>query len=144
MVDYFCSEARSSGGEMVAGLASHALVTAAYPGTRRTAIRLRDGAYCSCNLFAFLTPRARAVADFWRKVEKQRKKTLRVISAFGWMAVLLYLLRQLTLEQGLKLISRRIGVNAGAVVLPFPEAAVDVDTVSDWELVESIVANRNP
>jgi hypothetical protein len=26
--------------------------------------------------------------------------------------------------------------------MPFPEAAVDVDTVSDWELVESIVANE--
>ena len=26
--------------------------------------------------------------------------------------------------------------------MPFPDAAVDVDTVSDWKLVESILANR--
>jgi hypothetical protein len=42
----------------------------------------------------------------------------------------------------LELISQRLGLRAGAVIMPFPEAAVDVDTVSDWELVESIVANR--
>ncbi len=142
MVDYFCSQARSTGGEIVVGLASDELVRRAYPETKRTTLRLRDGAYCSCNLFAFLSPRARAMADFWRKVEAQRKKTLRVISVFGWMAVLLYVLRQVSLDEGLKRISRRMGLKAGAVVMPFPEAAVDVDTAEDWKLVESIVAGR--
>lgn len=142
MSDYFCSEARSSGCDLVVGLASYQSVIAAYPHTRRTAIHLRDDAYCSCNLFAFLTPHARDVAHFWRRVERQRKKTLRVISAFGWLAVLSYLLRRPTLEQGLELISQRLGLRAGAVLMPFPDAAVDVDTVSDWKLVESIVANR--
>lgn len=142
MSDYFCSEARSSGCDLVVGLASYQSVIAAYPQTRRTTINLRDDAYCSCNLFAFLTPPARDVAHFWRRVERQRKKTLRVISAFGWLAVLSYLLRRPSLEQGLELISQRLGIRAGAVVMPFPEAAVDVDTVSDWELVESIVAHR--
>ena len=142
MADYFCSEARSSGCDLVVGLASYQSVIAAYPHTRRTAIHLRDDAYCSCNLFAFLTPHARDVAHFWRRVERQRKKTLRVISAFGWLAVLSYLLRRPTLEQGLELISQRLGLRAGAVLMPFPDAAVDVDTVSDWKLVESILANR--
>lgn len=142
MADYFCSEARSSGCDLVVGLASYQSVKAAYPHTRRTAIHLRDDAYCSCNLFAFLTPHARDVAHFWRRVESQRKKTLRVISAFGWLAVLSYLLRRPTLEQGLELISQRLGLRAGAVLMPFPDAAVDVDTVSDWKLVESILANR--
>ncbi len=142
MSDYFCREARSSGCDLVVGLASYQSVKAAYPHTRRTAIHLRDDAYCSCNLFAFLTPHARDVAHFWRRVESQRKKTLRVISAFGWLAVLSYLLRRPSLEQGLELISQRLGLRAGAVLMPFPDAAVDVDTVSDWKLVESILANR--
>ena len=142
MVDFFCSEARSSGCDLVVGLASHQSVKEAYPHTRRTAISLRDDAYCSCNLFAFLTPQSRDVAHFWRRVESQRKKTLRVISAFGWMALLSYLLRRPSLEEGFQLVSRRLGLSAGGVVMPFPQAAVDVDTVSDWELVESIVANE--
>ena len=142
MVDYFCSGARQSNKDVVVGLARHESVITEYPETKRTAIPLADGSYCSCNLFAFLTSEARTAAHFWRKVESQRKKILRVIAGFGWLNFLLYLLKRPTLAQGLELISQRIGLKAGAVVLPFPEAAVDVDTLNDWKLVESILAGR--
>ena len=142
MVDYFCSGARKSNKDVVVGLALHDLITSTYPQTKRTAIQLADGSYCSCNLFGFLTPEARGAARFWRKVESQRKKTLRVIAGFGWLNLLLYLVKPPSLEEGLGRASQRLGLTVGAVVMPFPEAAVDVDTVSDWKLVESILANR--
>jgi GTP:adenosylcobinamide-phosphate guanylyltransferase len=142
IVDYFCSEAQATGCDVVAGVARHEAVTAAYPQTRRTATRLEDGAYCGCNLFAFLTPRARRAANFWRRVEDQRKNPLRVIRVLGWSAVLRYIFGRLSLNEALNRISRRLGFKAGAVVLPYPEAAVDVDSVSDLELVENIVSNR--
>jgi hypothetical protein len=142
MVDYFCFGARQGNKDIVVGLALHKLVAAKYPQTKRTAIPLADGSYCSCNLFGFLTPEARSAALFWRRVESQRKKTLRVIAGFGWLNLLRYLLRRPSLEDGLERISHRIGIRAGAVLLPFPEAAVDVDTLSDLRLVESIVADQ--
>jgi len=89
-----------------------------------------------------LTPQGRSAANFWRKVESQRKKTLRVIAGLGWLNLLLYLLKRPSLAEGLERISKRIGLRAGAIILPFPEAAVDVDTLSDWKMVESIVAER--
>jgi len=144
VVDFFCSEARLTGCDVVAGVASHARVAAAYPGTKRTVIKLKDGGYCGCNLFAFLSPRARIAADHWRRVEKQRKKTLRVISTLGPVAVLRYLTGQLTLAEGLHRISQRMKLRAGVVIMPFPKAAVDVDSVEDWRLAESIVAGRTP
>ena len=142
IVDYFCSEALATGCDVVAGIARHEAVTAAYPRTRRTATRLEDGAYCGCNLFAFLTPRARLAADFWRRVEDQRKNPLRLIRVLGWGAVLRYLMGRLSLNEALKRMSHRLGFKAGAVVLPFPEAAVDVDSVNDLKLAENIVSNR--
>jgi GTP:adenosylcobinamide-phosphate guanylyltransferase len=142
IVDYFCSEAQSTGCDVVAGVARHETLTAAYPETKRTATRLEDGAYCGCNLFAFLTPRARLAADFWRRVENQRKNPLRVIRVLGWNAVARYLMGRLSLNEALDRISRRLGFKAGAVVLPCPEAAVDVDSVNDLKLVENIVSNR--
>jgi GTP:adenosylcobinamide-phosphate guanylyltransferase len=140
IVNYFCSEARSTGCDVVAGLASYDLVAAKYPENRRTATRLRGGTYCSCNLFACLTVRARRAVEFWTGIEKHRKKPIRVISAFGLKALLRYLLGRLTLAEGLQRISRRMGLRAGAVIIPFPEAAVDVDTIDDWRLAEAIVA----
>ena len=100
--------------------------------------------YCSCNLFAFLTPAARRIADLWRQVENQRKKPWRIIHLLGWMAVLRYATGNLSLQQAQQLISRRLGIKAAAVVLPFAEAAVDVDTVADWRFVEGLVKLNEP
>lgn len=138
MVDYFCSQSQASGCDLVVGLAPYEQVVAAYPGVRRTVLKFRDGAYCGCNLFAFMTPRARRMAEFWRGVESQRKKPWRVIGVLGWMAVLRYLLGRLSLTEGLERISRRLNIRAGAVIMPFPEAAIDVDTVDDWRLVQRL------
>jgi GTP:adenosylcobinamide-phosphate guanylyltransferase len=143
MVDHFCAEARNSDCDVLAGVASYDLISAAFPDTLRTVTKLKDGGFCGCNLFAFLTPQARLAADFWRQVESERKKPLRVVKVLGWSAVLRYLIGQLTLEYALGQLSRRMDLKVGVVKMPFAEAAVDVDKVDDWLLVESILAERN-
>ena len=142
IVDYFCSEAQATGCDVVAGVARHETVAEAYPQTRRTATQLEDGAYCGCNLFAFLTPQSRKAADFWRKVERERKKPLRIIKVMGWTAVIRYLLGRLSLQQALGKLSQRMGLRVGVVRMPFAEAAIDVDKVEDLLLVESILTER--
>ena len=142
IVDYFCNKTEQSGCDVVAALARYKTVIEAYPQTSRTAYRFKDGAYCSCNLFAFLTPQARAVPSFWRRVEQQRKNPLRVISILGWISVLRYLLRSLTLTEAMERISHRLGCRAGIAVMPYPEAAIDVDTAADLRLVQNIAAKN--
>ncbi|MCD6008193.1 nucleotidyltransferase family protein [Halomonas sp. IOP_31] len=143
IVTAFVDRALASDGDFVVGVARLETVKARFPGTRRTAIRLSDGPYCGCNLFAFTTPRGRALADFWRRVEQQRKRPWRVIGgALGWGAVVRYLLGRLTLEQALDRLSRRLGIRIRAVVLDHAEAAVDVDTPADRQLVEAILAGE--
>jgi CTP:molybdopterin cytidylyltransferase MocA len=138
IVDHFCLKALNSSCDVVAAVARHDTVIEAYPDTRRTAYRFKDGDFCSCNLFAFLTPRARAAALFWRQLESQRKSPLRIITTFGWIAVMRYLLGRLTLSAAFDLVSRRLGFKAGVVIMPFPEAAIDVDSVGDWQIVNRI------
>jgi len=142
IVDYFCTQALASAGDVVAAVARHEEVTAAYPETHRTSYRFKEGAYCSCNLFAFLTPRARAAALFWRQVENQRKSPLRIVRAFGLMAVIRYLSGGLALVAAMDRVSQRLGFKAGVVVLPFPEAAIDVDSVRDWQAVRRIAGEK--
>ena len=42
------------------------------------------------------------------------------------------------MDDALGRLSARLGCTAGAVVLPYAEAAVDVDTVADWQDAERI------
>jgi len=142
MVDYFCRQARASRRDVVVGLEDYRLLRETYPESRRTVTRLRDGQFCSCNLFAFLTPGSRQAAVFWQQVEQERKKPLRLLRRCGWLTVVSYLLGRLTLEKALARLSDQLGLRAGAVTLPFPEAAIDVDKPEDLELVRQIVAAR--
>lgn len=140
VVDYFCDKAQRSGCDVVIALARHETVMAAYPQTSRTGYRFRDGTFCSCNLFAFLTPKARTVPAFWRRIEQKRKNPLLVMSALGWGTVLRYLLGSLSLAEAMEKISDRLNCRAGAVVLPYPEAAIDVDSVQDWHLAQKVAS----
>lgn len=142
MVDHFCRRAAETGADVVAGLARAERVTTAFPENRRTITRLRDASYCGCNLFAFLTPRGRRAAEFWRRVEKQRKHPLRIVKALGLTAIIRYLTGRLTLTEGLTRISTLMGARAGVVWMPDPEAAVDVDKIEDWTLAEKILTAR--
>ena len=142
IVDAFCSDARRTGCDVAVGLVSHKQVASVFPETKRTAIKFEDGAYCGCNLFGFLNPQAYVAAQFWRQVEKQRKKPLRMMRILGWRAVIRHLLGRMSLADALEYISSKMGIRAGAVILPFPEAAVDVDTVNDWIFVKNLVAKQ--
>jgi len=139
MVDFFGREAVATGADLVVALAPADGVMAAIPGVRRTVIRFRDRGYCGCNLFAFLTPGARVAAQRWRRVEQQRKRPWRVIGLLGWASVLQYLAGRLSLQQALDRLSIRLGLRIAAVLMPQPEAAVDVDTPDDWRLANQLV-----
>lgn len=141
VIDYFCTQASHSGCDAVAALARYEQVAAAYPGIRRTVLKFQDDHYCSCNLFAFLTPQGRAMADFWRRIEQQRKRPVRMLGVLGWTIVLRYLLGRLSLSEALARLSRRLGLRLGFVLLPFPEAAVDVDSVDDWMFVRRLAGS---
>ena len=140
VVDHFCTAASASGADVAVGLARAEEVTAAFPQSRRTILRLGGRGYCGCNLFALLTPAGRGAVTYWRRIEQERKRPLRLmIGALGWSAIVHHALGRLTLERALARISRRLGVHAAPVILPFPEAAVDVDSVEDLQLVRAIV-----
>lgn len=136
IVDHFCQQSVQTGCDVVIGLAPYDLVHQVYPDLKKTVLRFRDGGYCGCNLFAFLTADGRRVADFWRQVEKDRKKPLVVIRLLGLWALLRYKMGWLSLDAALAGLSRRVGLRIGVVILPYANASVDVDSVSDYILVQ--------
>jgi CTP:molybdopterin cytidylyltransferase MocA len=142
IVDHFCEHSLERGVDVTVGLAPYPLVKAAYPDMKKTVLRFRDGDYCGCNLFAFLTADGRRMADYWRRVETQRKNPVRIIRILGWWAVIRYLLGWLTLENALSSLSRRLNLRLGAIILPFAEAAIDIDSVADHMIVEKKLARR--
>ncbi|MFZ6764991.1 NTP transferase domain-containing protein [Pseudoroseomonas sp. WGS1072] len=142
MVAHFMA-AVPAGTDVAAGLARAETVLAAWPGTRRTWLRFRDGRFSGCNLFWIGGPGAAAVVQFWQRVEQNRKAPLAMVALLGPLALLRFSLGRLRLDAALRLLGQRAGGARLAVVeLPFAEAAVDVDKPDDLALAEAALAGR--
>lgn len=141
-LDAFAERARETGAEAVVGVVDHARVVARFPGHRRTRYRFADAAVCGTNLFWFSGGRATQVALAWRSFEVDRKRPWKIVSRLGIGILLRYVLGRLTLDDATQRLSRRLGVRVAAVNVGEPDAAVDVDTAADLELVGKLIARR--
>ena len=128
-----------TGYDLVIGFVPYALVKAAWPKSRRTVLKFSNGQFCGSNLFAIMTPKGRKALAFWRQAEVDRKHPWRIARRFGFMALLLYLFRRLSLEDTLGGLSKAAGCRIGHVKVEFARAAVDVDSIEDQKLAEKIL-----
>lgn len=143
LVRTFLDAGRGAGADVSVGLVPFERVQGAFPGVRRTVLRFRGAAYCTCNLFAIWTPAGAAVVDYWVRVEQQRKHPVRLVAGvLGIRGLLGYVLGLLTLESALSRASRRLGARIAPVLLENAEASIDVDTPEDLRRVEEILARR--
>lgn len=130
-----------AGADVAAALARSEAVTAAAPGTRRTFLRFSDGAYSGCNLFYFATRASVGVAELWGEVEAQRKHPLKLVARLGPWTALRFAFGRLSLRAALDRLGALAGVRADAVILPFGEAAIDVDKPADLDLVRQMLGD---
>ncbi len=141
MIEHFCQRAHECG-DVAVGVVRANLVLEAYPQSTRTILRFADAAYCGCNLFALNTAAARTAATFWTTLESARKHPWRLIRILGARPLVRYWRGRLKLAEAMAMLSRKLRIEAGAVELPFAEAAIDIDKPSDLTLVESILNAR--
>lgn len=129
--------------DMAAGIVEAEIVRAAFPDARRTFLAFRDGAIKGANLFALLTPDARRVVAFWRRVESHRKRPLRLMARLGPISALGFALGLLTRGGAIRRLERRLGgVRIALVPLAEAEAAIDVDKPEDLALAEAVLNAR--
>lgn len=139
LIDDFCARARAVDADLVIGLVAHARVVAAWPDSRRTVLRFRDGPCCGANLYLLRTARALGALRFWQAVEGDRKRPWRVARRLGWLALVRYLAGRLTRAQACALLSSRAQATVATILLDDPRAAVDVDSCADLALAERIL-----
>ena len=142
MVKYFIQSTEQSDADFTVGLATSETILTAYPQSVRTFFRLGNDSVSGCNLFALRHERGLRLLQRWQYLEQVRKKPWRLVATFGIMPLLRFLTGRLTLDKALAILSRKLGLRVKAVLMPFAEAAIDVDKPADKELAEAILAKR--
>jgi GTP:adenosylcobinamide-phosphate guanylyltransferase len=142
MLQHFLAEAAESGADLCVGLATAETILGRFPQAKRTFLTFGRDRVSGCNLFALRSKQALKALAFWHHLEGVRKRPWRLIGAFGSLALLRFAMGTLTLDSAFALASRRLDLTARPILMPFAEAAVDVDKPEDKELAELILKHR--
>lgn len=139
---FLAGAAGAAGADLAVGMVESRALLAAFPDSKRTWLRFSDGAWSGANLFALGSDRVRPALALWRRAEADRKQAVRLFLHFGPMLALRAITRTIGLADAIARVGRKMGMNARLVPLPQPEAAIDVDKLSDHRQVEAILAAR--
>ena len=142
MINYFLAHVDREKSDVAAACVTREVYEKAYPGTRRTFIKLRGFEFSGANIFWARAGAAKPLFEFWRALEENRKNPAKMASAIGVGTALAYLAGRLTREMAQAQIARKTGARAALIPLPFAEAAIDVDKPEDIDVVSKILANR--
>lgn len=113
-----------------------------YPSSKRTWLKFRGGAYSGANLFALRSRDTLKALELWAHAEQDRKKAFKLFWHFGLRLALRAITRTISFQSALHRAGRKLGLDAALVLLSQPEAAIDVDKISDHEQAELIMSQR--
>lgn len=139
-VEEFLEKSHHSEADLTAGIALAPVIERDVPGTKRTYIRLSDTVFSGCNLFFLAHPKAIAVIDFWKHLQKNRKHPLRMALTLGIGTLFLAVAKKLSRKDVEHRIKRLTQADVSLIPLSDGRAAVDVDKVADVHLVESLLS----
>ena len=120
-------------------LAERRDIEAAMPGSKRTYLRLADGAWSGCNLFYLQHEGAGRAIENWKAVEADRKRPWRIVRRLGVSTLVKYALGRLSMAQAIEMLGLRMGVRASLVKAPDGLAAVDVDKPQDLNDIRELL-----
>lgn len=142
LVGAFVSESLTGTRDISVGVTREQTVRAEFADQPLGFFRFRDGGYSFCNLFVLHTARSYDAVGVFRSGGQFRKRPWRILKAFGALNLLCYRLRISTLEASLRRVSRNLGIEIGAVEVPWPFAPIDVDNPTTLALSEKILRQR--
>lgn len=140
MIAAFLTDAEDS--DVAVAMVERRVLLARYPVSKRTWLKFRGGWWSGANLFRLRGRRVLPLLDFWGRIERDRKKGLKIVAAFGPWLLIGALLRLFTIQQGVARAGRRFGLKAKVVPMAEGEACIDADKPADIELIERILAAR--
>ncbi|AVA12607.1 nucleotidyltransferase family protein [Sphingopyxis sp. MG] len=140
MIAAFLTDAEDS--DVAVAMVERGVLLARYPESKRTWLKFRGGWWSGAHLFRLRGRRVLPLLDFWGRIERDRKKGLKIVAAFGPWLLIGALLRLFTIQQGVARAGRRFGLKAKVVPMAEGEACIDADKPADIELIERILAAR--
>jgi hypothetical protein len=141
-IDWVLGQALATNDDFYYCVIERQAMEGSFPGCRRTFFRFRDKEVCGGDLVVINTGVFSMDAGIWQRLSAARKSRWKTVAAIGPLVLLRFLLGRLTIEEAVRVASRRLGIRGRALDCQFPEAGMDVDKPFQRDLVEEALRRR--
>ena len=135
MVDWLVETCMETQDDLYYGVCPKAVMEARFPNSRRTYTHLKDMDVCGADINISHVRNATEHLDMWEQLIGNRKSPLKQASIIGWGTLLGLFLRRLTLDDAVRRVSERIGIQGRAIVWSQAEPCMDIDKPHQLELL---------
>ncbi|HSV85522.1 MAG TPA: nucleotidyltransferase family protein [Levilinea sp.] len=127
MIEWLIDRVEESDHDLYYNVIRREVMEKRYPGSKRTYFRLKDGEFCGGDASAVRKAIATHAHPLFKRLMVARKNPLRQAGLIGLDTMLLLLFRQLTIQEGVRRVGRRLDIRGHALDCPFAELGMDVD-----------------
>lgn len=107
-----------------------------FPGAKRTYVKLVDGKFTGGNIMLLEAGKMASCMAKAQDIFARRKKPWQLCSWLGFVFILKFLLKRLTINDIEKRVTKLLGFQGKAIITHYPEIGMDVDKEADWQLMQ--------
>jgi len=142
MVDWEVNTAMETDYDAYYNVIAREVMEARFPGSRRSYVHLKGMDVCGGDMNVLRAQTVTANEVIWKKIVDARKNALKQASLLGYDTLILLFLRLLTLDNAVKLASKRLSIKGRAIVCPYAEVGMDVDKPHQLAIMREDLAKR--
>jgi GTP:adenosylcobinamide-phosphate guanylyltransferase len=139
-VNWVVNTAMQTSLDVYYNVVSRAVMEARFPGSNRSYVHLKDVDVCGGDMNVLRTMTVTGNDALWQRIVASRKNALKQAALLGWDTFLLVALRQITLADAIKKVTKRVNLTGLAFLCPYAEVAMDVDKPHQLEIVRADLA----
>jgi GTP:adenosylcobinamide-phosphate guanylyltransferase len=144
MVEWTVNTSQESDHDVYYNVVERASMEKRFPGANRTYARLKGFEVCGADLGVLRLKMVTHNEELWTQLIASRKSVFKQAALIGVDTILMVLFRLTDLEETAQQLSRRVGINARAIISPYAELAMDVDKPHQLEILIKDCEQRCP
>lgn len=142
MVDWVVKTAMETDDDIYYNVIPREVMEKRFPGSKRTYTHLKGRDVCGGDMNVTRASMVTQETGLWEKIINARKSPLKQAALIGYGSLFLLLIRQMTVEEAVRRVAKRLGVTGRAIICPYAEVGMDVDKPHQLELMRKDLAKR--
>ena len=142
MVDWLVDTCMQTKDDLYYGICPREVMDKRFPNSKRTYTHLKDMDVCGADMNLTHVRMATEHLDMWEELIGNRKSPLKQARIIGLGTLLALFTRRLTLDDAIRRVCGRIGIQGRAIIWPYAEPCMDVDKPHQLELLREDLARQ--